>query len=157
MTGKGGSPTGKPAPGRDRIEIVVAARPDEVAKVAAALDTLAARCGLPADAVADMQVALDEILANAVTHGASAGGAREVRVAVTVRPDALEAEVADDGAPFDPLTAAEPDRESPLEHRRIGGLGIHFVRSLMSELRYRRVGRRNVLVLRKLLHGGPGS
>lgn len=145
------------APGQDRVEIVVACRVDEIGRVAAALDELAARSALPADAVVDMQVALDEVLANVVSYAHPEGGAGRIRVVIAARPDALEAEVTDDGAPFDPLSAGAPDRDAPLEHRKIGGLGIHFVRSLMSEVRYRRVGSRNVLVLRRLLRGAPGA
>lgn len=155
MTGRN-----KPRMGRvsrqDWVEVVIATRLDELARVAAALDELAARCGLPVDAVADMQIALDEVVANAVTHGAPAQGDGEVRVVIAVQPGALEAEVSDDGVAFDPLTAAPPDRDSPLEQRRVGGLGIHFVRSLMSDVSYRRVGGRNVLLLRRQL-AGPGA
>lgn len=143
------------APAQDRVEVVVACRVDEIGRVAAALDELAARSALPADAVMDMQVALDEVLANVVSYAHPEGGGGRIRVVIAVRPDALDAEVTDDGAPFDPLSASAPDRDAPLENRRIGGLGIHFVRSLMSEVRYRRVGSRNVLVLRRLLRGAP--
>ena len=66
-------------------------------------------------------------------------------------PEALEAEVEDDGRPFDPLGVPAPDLQAPLPERRVGGLGIHFVRRLMSEVRYARVDGRNRLVLRKRL------
>ncbi len=42
-----------------------------------------------------------------------------------------------------------------LAARKVGGLGIHLVRNLMSDVTYRRVGDRNRLVLTKLLAAGP--
>jgi len=153
----GASPAASRGPPLERIEMVIANRPEELARVAARLDELAARRGLPPDAVADMNVALDEVLANVLSHAYDDTGVHEIRVALSVYPDALQAEVEDDGRPFDPLTVAPPDRTAPLAERQIGGVGIHFVRQLMSELAYRRIGDRNRLMLIKALTPGTGN
>ncbi|RPH67827.1 MAG: ATP-binding protein [Burkholderiales bacterium] len=147
------------APGHGRLEIVIADRLDEIGRVASALDEFAARFALPADAVIDMQVALDEVLANVVSYAypEGQGGAHRIRIVLAAHPDALEAEVTDDGAPFDPAIAGAPERDAPLEHRRIGGLGLHFVRNLMSEVKYQRIGSHNRLVLRRRLRGSDGG
>ncbi len=115
------------------------------------VDGLAAAHELPAAPVADMQVALDEVLANIISYAHAEGTIHAIRVRLTVSPEALEAEVEDDGRPFDPLAVPAPDLQAPLRERRVGGLGIHFVRRLMSEVRYARVEGRNHLVLRKRL------
>jgi len=144
-------------PPLERIEMVIANRPEELARVTARLDDLAARRGLPPDAVADMNVALDEVLTNIFSHAYDDARAHEIRVALAVYPGAVQAEVEDDGRPFDPLTAAPPDRTAPLAEREIGGLGIHFVRSLLSDVAYQRIGDRNRLVLTKALVAGHGT
>ena len=59
--------------------------------------------------------------------------------------------VDDDGAPFDPLQAPEPDTSRPVEERPVGGLGILIVRRLMDEITYHRAGGRNRLTMRKKL------
>ena len=62
--------------------------------------------------------------------------------------------IADDGRPFDPLTEApEPDLESAIEDRPIGGLGVHLVRTMMDEVRYRREEGKNRLTLVKRREG----
>ena len=67
----------------------------------------------------------------------------------------LFAELCDDAAPFDPLTQAQPAvLEGPLDERPIGGLGLHFVRTLMDEVSYRRDGALNRLTLIKYI-GAP--
>ena len=138
-------------PGDGCIELLVAARRDEIGRVAAALDELAGRLGLSRDAVADMQVALDEVLVNVISYAYPEPGEHRIEVVLRARPDVIEAEVTDDGVPFDPLALDAPQRDAPLQRRSVGGLGIHFVRSLMSEVTYRRAGSRNTLVLRRLL------
>ena len=57
--------------------------------------------------------------------------------------------VSDDGIAFDPLEVPPPDLESSLEDRPVGGLGVHFMLTLMDEVTYRREGDRNVLTMRK--------
>ncbi len=59
--------------------------------------------------------------------------------------------VADDGQPFDPLQAGPPDLGRNGETRRIGGVGIHFVKELMDDVVYSRVGSENRLTLKKKL------
>jgi anti-sigma regulatory factor (Ser/Thr protein kinase) len=124
---------------------------DGIARVQGLLDDLAGANRLPADPVTDMQVALDEILSNILRNGFGDGLPHRVDVTLSVDSRVLTAEIEDDCAPFDPLAAPPPDLRGSLQERAVGGLGIHFVRSLMSEVAYTRVGGRNRLVLGKFL------
>jgi anti-sigma regulatory factor (Ser/Thr protein kinase) len=63
----------------------------------------------------------------------------------------LTAEIEDDGQPFDPCAAGPVDVEAPLEERRVGGLGIHIVRNLCTDVGYARIDGRNRLVMKMLL------
>jgi len=70
-------------------------------------------------------------------------------VAIVCRPGeagSLLVEIADDGIPFNILTRDEPNLDTGIEERRIGGLGIFFVRQLVR--RSATAGReRNILTL----------
>jgi anti-sigma regulatory factor (Ser/Thr protein kinase) len=132
-------------------ETTILNRREEVARVRETLDQLAAAHRLAAGIVADMQIALDEILTNIVDYGYTDGGEHEIRVRLRVLDNTLEATVEDDGQPFNPLERPAPDTHAPLRERRIGGIGLHFVRNLMTDVRYDRVGDRNRLVLVKKL------
>ncbi|MEQ1693712.1 MAG: ATP-binding protein [Gemmatimonas sp.] len=125
---------------------------DEVGRVASAFADFAEVHALPALVRRSMLVALDELVMNAVTHGASAGGAG-VRVTVegTLEPDRLVVTVCDSGRPFDPLALASPDTTLSVEDRTLGGLGIYLVRQMMDEVRYSRRGDQNEVVLIKYL------
>jgi anti-sigma regulatory factor (Ser/Thr protein kinase) len=129
------------------LEITIASRLAELARVSGLIDELAQAGRLPPPVVADLQVAVDEILANIVEHGYPDGGVHQIRVRLTADRHRVQVEIEDDGRPFDPAAAPPPDRTSPLHARRPGGLGLHFVRSLMTEARYTSGGGKNRLVL----------
>ena len=134
------------------VERIVANDAGGLEQVVRLVDELAAAHRLPSGAVTDMQVALDEVLTNIVQYAHTDGGAHDIRVRLTVSPDALQAEIEDDGRPFDPLALPPPDLRGALAERAVGGLGIHFVKRLMTEVRYAFVDNRNRLVLTKRLN-----
>jgi anti-sigma regulatory factor (Ser/Thr protein kinase) len=103
---------------------------------------------LPDDERSRLLIILDELFTNAVTHGRrlhSAGGT--IAVSLGCRRDRLRIIFVDDGQPFDPLAYRGPNLEDATEERGIGGLGIHIVRSLVHQARYRRKDDRNHLHL----------
>lgn len=126
------------------------------AQVAAALDAFCDAERVPDEVAWRLRVALDEIVANIVSHGHPAGVGSHPALDVWFRaePDAVEVTVADDGAAFNPLLHPEPDITVPLASRKPGGLGITLVKSLMDDVRYERTDR-NVLTIRKCL--GPAT
>lgn len=124
---------------------------DGMARVEAMLDEFGRAHGIDADAVADMQIALDEVLSNILQNGFADGQPHRIEVRLSVGPQGLTAEVEDNCAPFDPLALPPPDLTASLKERRVGGLGVFFVRNLMSDVRYSRAGALNRLVLEKSL------
>jgi serine/threonine-protein kinase RsbW len=135
----------------NQTDTTIRNRREELARVREAVDRLAAAHHLGAGVVADMQVALDEVLRNIVDHGYTDEAEHEIRVRLKVLDKVIEATIEDDGIPFNPLESAAPDTRAPLRERRIGGVGLHFVKNLMSEVSYNRAGGHNRLVLRRKL------
>ena len=134
------------------VRTVITGRDDGgIDRVRGLLDGLAQANRLPFGPVADMQVALDEILSNTLRHGFDDGLPHRIEVMLAVDPQMLVAEIEDDCAPFDPLAVAALDPKGKLKDPSVGGLGIYFVRSLMSEVTYKRVGAHNRLMLKKLV------
>ncbi|WP_158289434.1 ATP-binding protein [Paenibacillus flagellatus] len=91
----------------------------------------------------------DELVTNIVSYGYGEGekGTRRIEVSLTGRPDGVEIRIADDGVPFDPLSRPAPDLSADVDERGIGGLGIHFAKTLTDAALYTREGERNVLRL----------
>jgi len=104
--------------------------------------------GLSEDVVFGMNVALDEMLSNIIKYGYTDDAIHEIRVRLSVAGPMLVAEIEDDGQPFDPCAAGSVDVDAPVEERKVGGLGIHIVRTLMAEVGYARVEGRNRLVMK---------
>lgn len=63
--------------------------------------------------------------------------------------------IEDEGVPFSMMSAAAPDLAADILERKIGGLGVHLIKSLMDDVRYRREGNRNLLEL--ILCINPGG
>ena len=126
-----------------------------VGQAAGALDAFCAAERLPDEIAWRLRVALDEIVANVIAHGA-AELASGLDIWFSRDGPFVEVTVADDGPPFDPLKRAAPDITSPLETRQPGGLGIALVKGLMDEVRYQRTTR-NIVTIRKRIDPAPSG
>jgi anti-sigma regulatory factor (Ser/Thr protein kinase) len=131
------------------VEIIIVNRGSELPRVAGLVDRLGAEHKIASDVLADMQIALDEVLTNVIDYGYADDAQHQIGIRLQVVDDVFEATIEDDGTPFNPLAGPAPDLQGPLHERKLGGLGLHFVRKLMTEVTYDRVGERNRLVLRK--------
>lgn len=96
-----------------------------------------------------LNLSLEEILTNVISYGYEDNNEHTITIRISLKDKELIAEVEDDGKPFNPLEAPEPDIEKPLEDRPVGGLGIHLVRNLMDGLEYKRELGKNILMMRR--------
>jgi len=125
----------------------------QVSEIPRLIDWIAACCG--ADAVAEetgfkVTLAIEEAVMNVIAHAfAGLPPPHAITVRLTITHETLTAEIIDNGCPFDPTTAPDPDLSLPLEERPPGGLGIHLMRGMMDRLQYRRGDGRNILRLEK--------
>jgi anti-sigma regulatory factor (Ser/Thr protein kinase) len=106
------------------------------------------RAKIAAKAIYTTNLALEEILSNVIRHGYEDGARHEIAVTISIRDGVVELDVADDAREFDPLSAPAVDLGVPLEDRQAGRLGIHLLRTLTREIRYRRVDGENRLHVR---------
>jgi anti-sigma regulatory factor (Ser/Thr protein kinase) len=131
------------------MNIVVGTDISEIRRLHSSVSQFCRENRLSAEVEGDLSLALEEIFINVIRYAHPEGGKHEILVRLSLEQDCVIAAVEDDGAPFNPLVPSEPDTNSPLEERPIGGLGIHLVRNLMDRLEYRRIDDRNRLVMRK--------
>lgn len=137
-----------------RVETTIVNTLAGIARAGDLVADVARTHGLSRDVASHMCVALDEVLSNIVKYGYADDAVHQISVRLSVADGMLIAEVEDDARPFDPLSVPEPDLDVPFRERRVGGLGVHFVRKLMSDVAYSRVGGRNRLVMKKRLDSG---
>ena len=134
------------------VAITITNAASELARVLVLAGQFAAANRLSSDVVADLHVALDEVLTNIIKYGYTDSRAHEISIQLSIEDGVLVVEIEDDGRPFDPLILAEPDVKAPLHKRRVGGVSIHFVRKLMNEVSYRLMADHNRLVFKRRLH-----
>ena len=136
---------------RHGFRISVGDEPGGVEKVKEAFSGFAETHALPDDVRRDLNIALDELLANELSHAMAGRDAWLLTVEVELDQERLTVTLTDDGPAFDPFRQAAPDTTLSVDDRPIGGLGIHLVRELMDEVSYERRDRHNVVVLVKHL------
>jgi len=124
----------------------------EISRLAELAERFGEAQQLSDDEVMAINLVLDEVVTNVIDHGFEGiAGEPEIRLTMTLEGDQLMIRVEDNGKAFDPLQAAPPDLDLPLEERPVGGLGIHIVRSVMNTVEYDRRGGRNLLTMHKTI------
>ena len=134
-------------------ELVCEAHRDRLADLLAFVQRACERAALDPAVAFDVRLATEEVVTNVIEHG-YAGEHPPGPIAVRFHRDPRQVVVTvDDRArPFDPATIRPADPTAPLEARRIGGLGWHFVTRVMDEVRHEpRHPRGNRLTLVKRL------
>jgi serine/threonine-protein kinase RsbW len=98
-----------------------------------------------------VQLVVDEACTNVINY-AYTEGAGLMKLTLELKGEDLIVTVEDKGKPFDPTTIPPPNLNADLEDRKIGGLGIHFMRTMMDSVNYQYDPREgNQLIMRKKL------
>ena len=110
--------------------------------------------GVPEELNMPINLAIEEAVTNVMLYAyPGQHGSVLVEFAKAIDPQTaaqrLIFTITDSGIPFDPTQRPEADISSSAEEREIGGLGIHLVRQIMSEVLYERKDDKNVLTLIK--------
>jgi serine/threonine-protein kinase RsbW len=135
----------------DLMERRIASAWEELPGIVEMVEHFGSEHGLPGQVISDVNVVLDEVLSNIVSYAYEDAKRGEILVRLERRAGDVLVVVEDAGKPFDPLQAPPPNLTGSLETRGVGGLGIHFIRSLMDEVAYARIDGKNRLSLRKKL------
>jgi anti-sigma regulatory factor (Ser/Thr protein kinase) len=82
-----------------------------------------------------VQLVVDEAATNVINY-AYTEGPGPLKIILELAGDDLIITIEDQGKPFNPTTIPLPDLNADLEDRKIGGLGIHFMRTMMDSFGY---------------------
>ena len=94
-----------------------------------------------------LMIAIDEIYSNIVRYS----GATEATVSIEKANNTLKLYFKDNGKPYNPLDAKDPDITASAEDRNIGGLGVFMVKKMLDNVEYKYVDNFNILTLTKNL------
>lgn len=114
--------------------ITIRSVPEKICDVDDFLENWLRRRGVSESTVADMAIAVTELVNNAIKHGNREEQGKKVTVALRLGGSVIEASVADEGRGFDPDNLPDPLAEENLLKEI--GRGIFIVKSLMDEFEY---------------------
>ena len=106
-------------------------------------DSLSARLEIVPKIANKINIVFDEIYANIVNYSK----ASLATISYSIENGKLHLSFADNGVPYNPLDAAEPDTTLSAEEREIGGLGIFMVRKMTESMNYEYADGKNILTL----------
>ena len=90
-----------------------------------------------------VSIAVDEIYSNIVNYS----GAEIATISYEIKDGRLYMTFTDDGIPYNPIKAEEPDVTLSAEERKIGGLGIFMVKKMTESMEYTYEDDKNILSL----------
>lgn len=94
-----------------------------------------------------MDLALEEAIANVIMYAYPEGQKGTVEIALEMKEGHLQTCVSDAGTPFNPLQQPDAKLSSSIEERPIGGLGIHLIKEIMDEVVYQYKDGKNILTM----------
>lgn len=111
--------------------------------VSAFADSLSGKLEIVPKIASKINIVFDEIYANIVNYSK----ATLAQISYSIEGGKLRITFTDDGIPYNPLEAAEPDTTLSAEEREIGGLGIFMVRKMTESMEYEYKDNKNILTL----------
>ena len=117
----------------------------DLPKLTAFVEAILEKADCPLKVCLQIDVVIDEAFSNIARYS----GASFALVQCFARDGVIALRFSDDGMPYDPLQAPEPDFSSPAEARAIGGWGIYMIKKTMDEVTYSYENNQNVLTLIK--------
>ena len=136
-----------------KYELSVTSELDKLARIGQFITDTTRALGLSGDEAFAVEMAVDEACANVIEHAYNGKPDGTIDVTCYLEEDRLVVTIRDHGEPFDPASVPRPDTACPLKDRELGGLGLHFMRTLMDEVRFEfDTPEGNVLRMAKVRH-----
>ena len=132
----------------EKFNVTLQAQLSELRALADMVETFGTTHDLPGRTTFIINLALDELITNVLVHGKFNNGVEpNIEVELSLRNKTAVLVVESNDVPFDPTEDTNPDTESSLIDRGIGGLGLHLVKSQASRVSYAFVSGKNRLTL----------
>jgi len=101
-----------------------------------AVSRIAEKAGFDEDNINMIELAVDEACANVVKHAFQGDANQPINIEITVGAKKFIIIVSDRGKGFDLQKLKKPDMKEYLSSKRVGGLGIHIIQTLMDEVQF---------------------
>jgi serine/threonine-protein kinase RsbW len=131
---------------KDRFELEIEGKLENLSVIGDFIAYSMRNFGLDDRKIFDVQMAVDEACTNIINYGYTAEVGM-ITITCRRRDEDVIVVIKDTGKPFDPTSVPLPDLDANLEERKIGGLGVYFMKTLVDEVTYEFKDGRNVLTM----------
>ncbi len=111
-------------------------RTDNLEVVRDFVHRLALRAGFVEEGADQISLAVDEACTNVIKHAHQYNSRRMIDLAVNYDNKRFEIIITDKGRGFDVKSLKKPDLSKYIHEAKMGGLGIHLMKTLMDEVNY---------------------
>ncbi|MEE8336066.1 MAG: SpoIIE family protein phosphatase, partial [Candidatus Neomarinimicrobiota bacterium] len=101
--------------------------------------------------MAQIDITLDDLSNNIISYGFEDKNTHDINFNGELSGNRLIINIDDEGKEFNLLNLEEPSTTQTVEEREIGGLGIHLVKSIMDEVKYKRSKGANKITIIKVV------
>ncbi len=88
------------------------------------------------DVIYKVQLIVDELITNIISYGYHDKKIHLINICFQLSNELIFLEIIDDGIPFNPLESPDVDVNLSIEDKKIGGLGIFFIKKFAKILNY---------------------
>ncbi len=143
--------------GRDQDTITIPSSPDKISVVDEFLEDWLRKRGVAENTIADLAIAITELVNNAINHGNKRQEDKKVTLTLLYGDGEIEASITDEGDGFDPEDIPDPLAEENLLKEI--GRGIFIVKSLMDDFKYKALprGGTEVRIVKKIARSATSS
>jgi anti-sigma regulatory factor (Ser/Thr protein kinase) len=103
-------------------------------------------CDIIDQTIFKVNLILEELITNIIKYGFECKETKQdISIYLSLKiKGKIYIRIEDVGMEFNPLYAPTPEIDLPIEDMKIGGLGIHLVKNIISDIDYQRIDEKNV-------------
>ncbi len=133
------------------VKIEIRNKLEELETVNQTLERLGEEWGLELPVLMNLNLCLEEALTNIIFYAFEEEGKYPVRITFKYEKDKnVSILLEDEGKAFNPLEEVKaPDLDADVEERKVGGLGVFFIKQFMDIVNYQREGNTNQFLMLK--------
>ncbi len=133
-------------------KLVIKNNVSELERVNIYVEEIASEWNIPNNIIFNINLALEEIISNIIFYAFDDKSDHEILIEAKLFDNDLQILIEDDGKAFNLLEApVYTDIDAGIEDRNIDGLGIHFTKTLMDNIHYKRENNKNKTYLSKII------
>ncbi|HEY7752114.1 MAG TPA: ATP-binding protein [Ignavibacteriaceae bacterium] len=131
-------------------ELKVKSRTENLASIRDFISSNAAKAGLSEEQIDNIMLAVDEACTNIIKHAYNSFPDGELSIKLEYNKRKFTVVIIDFGKTFNPDAVPKPDLQRYYKERKVGGLGMYLMKTLMDEVKYTSIpGKYNKVLLTK--------